>query len=141
MGANTQFSIAVHVLTALAARARAGGERAPSAALAKSVNTTPSFVRRVMAKLSKSGLVRTTTGKSGSCALARDPREITLLEVYRAVEAPKAFAIHRYPAQRACPVSCGIKPALERVLDKAQDSMESGLAGITLADVLKDAQG
>jgi len=141
MGANTQFSIAVHVLTALGFHAEAGGTCAPSGTLAKSVNATPSFVRRVMAKLSKAGLVRTTTGKSGSCALARAPREITLLEVYRAVEAPKAFAIHHYPAQRSCPVSCGIKPALERVLDKTQNSMEAGLAGITLADVLKDARG
>lgn len=141
MGANTQFSIAVHMLTALGARAQAGGECAPSGELAKSVNTSPSFVRRVMAKLSKANLVRTSTGKSGSCALARDPRKITLLEVYRAVEAPKAFAIHRHPVKRDCVVSCGIKPALEKVLDKTQSSMEAGLAGITLADVLKDAKG
>lgn len=134
MGANTQFSIAIHVLAGLGAR----GAAAPSGSLAESVNACPSFVRRVMSKLVKADLVRSTTGKSGCCALARDPRNISLLEVYRAVEAPKAFAIHHYPARRQCAVSCGIKPALQKVLDKTQSSMEASLAKTTLADVLKD---
>lgn len=137
MAINTQFSIAVHVMAGLGSKAR-HGESAPSRMLAESVNACPSFVRRVMSKLSKSGLVRTTTGKSGSCALARDPREISLLDIYRAVEAPKAFAIHHYPAKDQCKVSCGIKPALQKVLDRTQDSLERSLQGTTLADVLKD---
>lgn len=89
-----------------------------------------------MAKLSKSGLVKTTTGKMGACALARAPRKITLLEIYRAVEGPKVFAIHSYPVQRSCAVSCGIKDSLEKVLESAQNSMEAGLRKMTLADVL-----
>ncbi|MFI5363213.1 MAG: Rrf2 family transcriptional regulator [Elusimicrobiota bacterium] len=134
MGNNTQFSIAVHVLAGLGAR----GAATPSGALAKSVNACPSFVRRVMSKLAKANLVRTTTGKSGSCALARNPRDISLLDVYRAVEGPKAFAIHDYPEQRQCAVSCGIKPALQKVLDKTQSSMEESLRTMSLADVLTD---
>jgi Rrf2 family protein len=134
MGANTQFSIAVHVLAGLGVR----GAAAPSRSLAHSVNACPSFVRRVMSKLAKADLVRTTTGKSGSCALAREPGKISLLEIYRAVEAPKAFAIHHYEAQRQCEVSCGIKPALQKVLDKTQSSLEASLRKMTLADVLKD---
>jgi Rrf2 family protein len=134
MAPNTQFSIAVHVLAGLGAR----GMAVRSGSLAESVNACPSFVRRVMSKLAKADLVRTTTGKSGSCALARDPRNISLLDVYRAVEAPKAFAIHHYPAQRQCAVSCGIKPALQKVLDKTQSSLEASLRKTTLADILKD---
>jgi Rrf2 family protein len=137
MATNTQFSIAVHVLAGLGAR----GAAAPSGMMAKSVNACPSFVRRVMSKLVKADLVRSTTGKFGSCALARSPREISLLDVYRAVEGPKAFAIHDYPTQAKCAVSCGIKPALQKVLDKTQNSMEASLGKMTLADVLKDLKG
>jgi predicted TIM-barrel fold metal-dependent hydrolase len=36
-----------------------------------------------------------------------------LLDIYRAVEAPKVFTIHGYPVKRDCAVSCGIKGALE----------------------------
>ena len=137
MATNTQFSIAVHMMAGLGARARRG-ETAPSRLLADSVNACPSFVRRVMSKLSKAGLVRTTTGKSGTCALAREPRKISLLDIYRAVEAPKAFAIHHYPAQENCAVSCAFKPALQKVLDRTQDSMEKSLGKTTLADMLKE---
>ena len=109
-----------------------------SAHLAKSVNTSPSFVRRILSKLSKAGLVSTSMGKTGSTTLAKDPMNITLLEIYRAVDAPKAFAIHDYPAQAACPVSCGIKTVMEDVLGRTQQSMEDGLGKITLADVISE---
>jgi Rrf2 family protein len=135
MAVSTQFSIAVHMMVGLG---YAGLPDVTSARLAASVNTSPSFVRRVLAKLSKAGLVSTTMGKSGSTALARDPKEISLLEIYKAVEAPKAFAIHDYPVQRECKVSCEIKASMEKVLEKTQDSMEKSLAEISLADVIAD---
>jgi Rrf2 family protein len=133
MATNTQFSIAVHILAALGYR---GGEHTTSAMLAYSVNTSPSFVRRVLAKLSRAGLVRTATGQGGECRLARDPHSVTLLDVYRAVEAPKAFAIHTYNVRKPCPVSCHIKSALEQALGSTQQAMESSLRKISLAEVV-----
>jgi len=135
MAVNTQFSIAVHVLAGLGCRGERGST---SAELSRSVNTSASFVRRVVAKLSKAGLVRTATGPSGSCWLARKPIEISLLDVYKAVGAPKAFAIHAYPVEPRCPVSCNIKASLEKVLDKTQKSMEAGLRKISLSEVIHD---
>lgn len=137
MAVNTQFSIAVHVMAGLGARARAGVS-APSGALAQSVNACPSFVRRVLSKLSKAGLVKTTTGKGGSCGLARPARAISLLDIYRAVEAPKAFAIHHYPVQKSCAISCGIRPSLQKVLDRTQSSMEASLRKTTLEQLIGD---
>ena len=63
MANNTQFSIAVHLMAGLACRCE---KDTTSAFLAMSVNTSPSFVRRVLAKLSKAGLVETATGKAGA---------------------------------------------------------------------------
>ena len=62
MAVNTQFSIAVHILAGLAYRCETGNPELTSAYLAASVNTSPSFVRRILSKLSKAGLVKTTTG-------------------------------------------------------------------------------
>jgi Rrf2 family protein len=132
---NTQFAIAVHLMTALACSRE---REVTSARLAGSVNTSSSFVRRVLAKLSKAGLVETATGKNGSCWLARRPRDVSLLEIYHAVEAPKVFAIHGYAAHRPCAVSCNIKPALERVLHRTQTSVEASLDRISLAEVIAD---
>ncbi len=135
MAVNTQFSIAVHIMAGLGQRC---GADITSSHLAESVNTSPSFVRRILSKLSKAGLVSTATGKAGACWLARNPKEIPLLEVYQAVEAPKAFAIHKYTAQKECSVSCNIKYALENVLNKTQSSLEDALRKTTLADVISD---
>jgi Rrf2 family protein len=132
---NTQFSIAVHLMAGLGASA---GQGIPSGILARSVNTSPSFVRRVVSKLSRAGLIRTTTGKSGACMLVKNARTITLLDIYRAVESPKVFAIHGYPVRQDCTVSCGIKAALGKVLDSAQHSMEADLKKVTLSDVLAE---
>jgi Rrf2 family protein len=137
MANNIQFSIAVHLLTGLACK---GSDGATSGHLAESVNTSPSFVRRTLAKLSKAGLVETATGKAGACWLARDAKDISLLEVYEAVDAPKAFAIHDYSEQKACIVSCHIKAALGKALAKTQKAMEASLAEISLAQIVSDVK-
>ncbi|MEP6847830.1 MAG: Rrf2 family transcriptional regulator [Acidobacteriota bacterium] len=135
MPASTQFSIAVHLMVGLGYGVAHG---MTSAQLARSVNTSPSFIRRVLAKLSKADLVSTTMGKTGSTSLARKPTDISLLDIYKAVEAPKAFAIHDYPEQKMCAVSCTIKSSMEKILNKTQSSMEKSLGEITLADVITD---
>ena len=135
MANNTQFSIAVHLMIALG---YGGGQQATSSQLATSINTSPSFVRRILAKLSKSGLVSTTTGKSGFCLLAKKPGEISLLEIYRAVDAPQTFAIHDYPVQNSCRVSCNIESVMRKVLVRAQNSFEGSLGETTLAEVIAD---
>ncbi|MDQ2747773.1 MAG: Rrf2 family transcriptional regulator [Acidobacteriota bacterium] len=132
---NTQFSIAVHMMIGLGLNC---GRELTSAQMAMSVNTSPSFVRRILSKLSKANLVSTTTGKSGFSALAKKAEEISLLEIYKAVGAPQTFAIHDYPAQNFCQVSCNIESVMKKVLDKAQKSFEGSLQETSLAEVIAD---
>ncbi|HZI33831.1 MAG TPA: Rrf2 family transcriptional regulator [Candidatus Binatia bacterium] len=137
MAVNTQFAIAVHLMAGLAYRC---DKDTTSANLALSVNTSPSFVRRTLAKLSKAGLVETATGKAGACWLARDAKDVSLLDIYKAVDAPKAFSIHNYSEQKSCPVSCHIKTALDNALNKTQKAMETSLRNISLAQIVSEMQ-
>jgi Rrf2 family protein len=130
---NVQFSVAAHVMAALGAH---GGEPVRSAELAGSVNADPTFVRRVVAKLARAGLVTTTRGKGGACALGRPAQRITLLDIYRASEAPAAFAVHAYPVEEGCRVSRNIKGCMDDVLRDAQEGFERRLAQRTLADLV-----
>jgi Rrf2 family protein len=138
MANNVQFSIAVHIMAGLACGCDKAG--VTSGHLAESVNTSPSFLRRTLAKLSKAGLVETATGKAGACWLAKDAKNISLLNIYKAVDAPKAFAIHNYSEQKECFVSCHIKTALEKALAKTQKAMEASLAEINLAQIVSDVK-
>jgi Rrf2 family protein len=130
---SVQFTVAAHIMAALGFFR---GKELPSATLAESVNADPTFVRKSLSKLSKAGLIVTTRGKNGASRLTRSPKQITLLDVYRASAAPPTFAIHGYPVEMRCPISRNIKGCMSSVLKKAQDSFENSLDGITLADVV-----
>lgn len=106
-----------------------------SADLASTVNATPSVVRQVLSSLSKQGLVVTTEGRNGSCTLGRNPEQITLLDVYRAVDPPAVFAIHGYPVKPSCVVSSSIKQVTGDVLAKAQQAFEVSLKKRSVADL------
>jgi len=129
---NTQFSIAVHVLAALANYER----NFTSEVLAGSVNANAVFVKRILVKLSRAKLVKTTVGKSGGYDLARSPKSISLLDIYSAVSAPSAFAIHTYPKLEWCIVSSNIKDVMGEILISSQKALENDLKRTTLADVV-----
>ena len=129
---NTQFSIAVHVLAALANYERTF----TSEILAGSVNANPVFVKRILVKLSKAKLVKTIAGKSGGYDLARSAKSISLLDIHHAVNPPSAFAIHAYAKSKGCVVSCNIKEVMGEVLIGAQKALEDELKRTTLANVV-----
>ena len=129
---NTQFSIAVHVLAAIAHHEGVF----TSETLAGSVNANPVFVKRILVKLSKAKLVKTTVGKSGGYDLARSPKRISLLDIFYAVNAPSAFAIHTYAKSKGCMVSCNIKEVMSDVLAGTQEAVRRELRQTTLADVV-----
>ena len=129
---NTQFSIAVHVLAAIANYKRTF----TSEVLAGSVNANPVFVKRILVKLSKAKLVKTTVGKSGGYDLARSSQSISLLDIYSAVNPPEAFAIHTYPEKTWCVVSRNIKDVMGEVLVDTQKALENDLNRISLADIV-----
>ncbi len=122
---NTQFSIAVHVVTALAYYSDTEWK---SQRLIQSVNAQPAVVRKVLSKLAKAGLLNATRGKNGSTKLATDPSKITLLDIYQATQAPPLFAAHNYPVQSACAISCSHKETMNELLVESQKAFEASLA-------------
>lgn len=137
MPANSRFAIAVHILTLMA---RAGEEPLKSDEVACSVNTNPVVIRRILCALSKAGLVISQTGASGGSRLALKPSRITLLEVYRAVDAGDVFALHPQPPNAKCPVGMNIEGALDSILHEVEQGVERVLEKITIEKVLKSIE-
>ncbi|RBO81872.1 Rrf2 family transcriptional regulator [Marinomonas aquiplantarum] len=129
---NTQFSIAVHVLVGIAKYGKVNSNE-----LAESVNANPIFIKRILAKLSSSGLVSSSSGRNGGSVLARHAEKITLLDVYKAVEAPKAFMVHSYPKNMSCKISTHIQSAMGDVLDDVQIALEERLKSTSVYDMLE----
>ncbi|MGH9969676.1 MAG: Rrf2 family transcriptional regulator [Pyrinomonadaceae bacterium] len=133
MSTNSRFAVAVHVLTMMA---WSGDEQLKSEQVAESVNTNPVVIRRILCELAQARLVVSHTGSSGGSKLARKPGEVTLLDVYQAVECPGVFSLHRQPPNRKCPVGLNIETVLGNVLGEVNAAVEHVLANITIADVV-----
>jgi DNA-binding IscR family transcriptional regulator len=87
--------------------------------------------------MEKHHLVRVQRGSNAGWQLAREPREITLRDVYNAVEQPELFALHHTPPNPRCSIGYGIGPTLEDVYARAQNALEDELARTTIADILR----
>ncbi|HEX2191547.1 MAG TPA: Rrf2 family transcriptional regulator [Longimicrobiaceae bacterium] len=130
---SSRAAVAVHLLAFLTWRR---DEPVSSQQAARSVNTNPVVVRRIVGALRRAGLVEVQPGAAGGARLARAPEEISLLEVYRAVEdgAP-LFALHPQTPCQDCGVGANIQAALCGVFGEAQAAMEAVLARVTVAEV------
>jgi DNA-binding IscR family transcriptional regulator len=94
-------------------------------------------VRRLLLMLRKAGLVRTSSGKHGGALLARKPNQISLLDVYDAVQPRPVIAINKRRAFRGCPVSCNMKGIMAEIAEKSDRALRNHLGKTTLEQVLK----
>ncbi len=134
MAANSRFAIAVHTLTLLA---RYAEYPVKSDFLAHSVNTNPVVIRRLLCTLAQAGLVASQTGAAGGSWLARPASQITLSEVYRAVESGNGLALPRRKANAECPVGRHIEDVLTDIIQETERAAERVLAQVTIAEVLR----
>lgn len=134
MRINTRFPVAVHILSLIAYYR---DELLPSELMAGSVGTNPVVVRRILSVLKKKGLVDTQSGVKGA-VLRKEPRDITLREIYEAVRSGNdtVFDIHSNPSPE-CDVGAHFADAINAPLQSAQHAMEKELASITLQDVVE----
>ncbi|HVF49145.1 MAG TPA: Rrf2 family transcriptional regulator [Pyrinomonadaceae bacterium] len=132
MSTSSRFAVAVHVLTLLA---WAGDEPLKSEEIACSVNTNAVVIRRILCALGRAGLVTSQTGAAGGSRLARPAREITLRDVYRAVEGQDIFALHRQPPNPKCRVGVNIEGVLGDVLAAVGGAVEQVLGEISVESI------
>lgn len=133
MSTSSRFAVAVHVLSLMA---WAEDEPLKSEQVAESVNTNAVVIRRMLCELAESKLVVSQSGAMGGSKLAREPEQITLLDIYQAVEMRGVFSLHRHPPNRHCPVGVNIGTVLNEVLDEVDSAVEGVLANITIRDVV-----
>ncbi len=63
-------------------------ERAATSTVAEEQRIPPSFLAKIISQLSIAGLLHTSRGARGGVTLAREPQDISLLEVIEAIDGP-----------------------------------------------------
>lgn len=98
---NGRFQIAVHILTLLHS---AADESLSSEYMAGSININPALVRKELSNLRKAGLVQSKEGNMGGYTLSKPARQISIADVYKAVEQAPLLGKARNTPNPACPI-------------------------------------
>ena len=139
MQISSRFTIAIHIFACI--DTFENEYNLTSDFIAGSVNVNPVVIRRILQQLKAAGLVTVARG-SGGVSAAKPMDEITLLDIFNAVdciENNQLFHFHENP-NTDCPVGRNIHHSLDDKLNIIQSSLEQSMKNITVADVVRDTQ-
>ena len=137
MQLSMKCSVAVHCLIFI--HEAKGVAKVTSTLLAQSTGVNPVIIRNVISALKKAGLITVPRG-TGGAELCREPEEITLYQIYSALEPDglsSLIGIHAC-SQRPCPVARNIGKVLQRPYHEIERSIQETMEGITLASMIED---
>ncbi len=117
------------------------GEWVSSRWIARSVNSHPVMIRRVLARLEDAGIVRARKGARGGYRLRRSGGRVTLWQVYAAMRDDGPFGMHSSPPNPRCPVGRSIQQQLRQVYARTEVSMRGVLGRATLRSLRRQLAG
>ena len=130
VSAKTDYAVRALLELAVAGDGPVKGER-----LAQAQEIPLKFLENILTDLRHAGIVRAQRGAEGGYWLARDPAEVTLGEVIRAVDGPLASVRGEAPEDVAYE---GAAQNLRVVWVALRASMRSVVDEVTLEDVVND---
>lgn len=134
---SSRLTIATHIL--LCIEVFKDDYKVTSNFLAGSINVNPVIIRNVLGLLSSAGIVEIKAGIGGA-SLAKSPDEITLLDIFKAVEKEESlFHFHENPNLQ-CPVGRNVHNVMDSKLDNIQYAMENELSKITLSQLINETK-
>lgn len=137
MNKDTRLSDVLHVLLHMAQV----DEPLTSEVLAKSMGTNPAVFRRTMAGLREAGHVQSGKGHGGGWQLSRPLSQITLLDVYEALDRPTLFAIGNRSERTDCMIQKNVNAALSGTMAQAEALFVERFGKITLDQLLPKRTG
>jgi len=133
MAVNSRMASAAHIMCFIA---YIGGEGTNAEAIARSVKTNPVVVRKILKSLEKEGLVLLRQGRNGGVSLSRAAEDITLGDIYRAVEGEGGVFALREEVNLRCVVARAMGGSLTEVFRSVDDSVQRTFQQTTLARLL-----
>ena len=132
-GREHRMASAIQILCVMA---YAGRPATTSEVIARSLKTNPVVVRRLLKSMQHAGLVEMRPGKDGGVQLGREPGQITLDQVYKAVESDGGVFALRPRGNPRCPVDTTMKHLLGPIFRSADAAVEQTLGRTTIASLV-----
>lgn len=106
-----------------------------SKAIANSIQSNPSIIRKLMSDLKKRGLITTHQGKAKP-KLSKDPQSISIYDIFAALDIDHHF-LHPDPkTDEKCIVGGNIRDALNEAYKKIEDTAFKEMKQMTLQDII-----
>ena len=137
MQISTKCSIAVHCLIFI--HEAKGIANVTSSLLSESTGSNPVVIRNILSALKKAGLITIPRG-TGGAELCKDPSQITLYQIYAALEpngVTSLIGIHPCEGRR-CPVAQNIHKVLETPYRRIEDAVKEAMEAITLQSMIQE---
>ena len=131
ISARTEYAVRAMLILAESALAAAGPVSVETLAFRQTLPRK--FLEAIVADLRRAGLVNSTRGARGGYSLTREPRDISLGDVFRAVDGPLAEVRGLRPHETTYE---GVAAHLPTVWVAVRASLRSVLDETSLADVL-----
>lgn len=138
----SRFTLAAHILGMLAWSERARARPVTSEEMARSINTNPVVVRRVLSDLRRARLVDTKRGVGGGVTLARRAETITLRHAFEAIEeGEELFGRHPSGPNPCCQIGPLVAEFMEEVYGRADRALKESLEQVTIASMSHEIEG
>jgi len=111
-----------------------------SEVLARSMDTNPVVIRRIMAGLREEGYVQSEKGHGGGWTLARDLSKVTLRDIYEALSSPSLLAIGNRTESPGCLVEAAVNAQLSKSFHDAEELLLARFGEVTLAMLSDDVR-
>lgn len=115
-------SLAIHSLAYIA---KMGGERLNVRRIAETMDASKDHLAKVLQRLSKAGLVESVRGPKGGFVLTKPAEDITLLEIYEAMEGKMVVSPCPIRHNGKCPFKkCIFGGVFDRVTEEIKEYFE-----------------
>lgn len=133
---DSRLSGVLHLLLHMAQRP----EPMTSEVLARSMETNPVVIRRILAGLRDRGYVQSERGHGGGWTLACDLSKVTLRGVYEALGSPSLLAIGNRTEAPGCLVEAAVNAQLSKSFHDAESLLLARFGEVTLAMLSEDVR-
>ena len=131
MKRNSRLSLALHTLSHMAGDP---DRMRTSADIAEHAQTNPVVVRRVLGRLREARLLTSEKGHAGGWRLARAPEDISLADVYLALD-ERLVAADGPDVAPACSVEHALQKRVAGVLEEIEQSLVQRLSETSILEV------
>jgi Rrf2 family protein len=138
MSYSLAFSQSLFVMLYVASKVQRGiYDFVPTQQISQDLNIPPSTAAMILRRLNRAGLIETREGANGGVRLARSPEQVTLLDIFMAIEQERPMFQTNIQFGITGDKPTRVQNAVLHLLGDAEQSMKQSLQGTTIKTLME----